>query len=115
MKAAEDDVDKQIAKERTEKFDDILDELEEKKNSQKDMPTDLLKQNVMLFEAQANEQKRSVDKELEDRRKDLLDQRKRQINQKLLIGAENDTELKNEIQKMLIQFNSNAMGKEIIE
>lgn len=112
---AEDDVEREIERERSDRFEDIIAEYEGKVADLKDLPTDLLKARTKMYEDDANQQRRAVDKELEEKKRQLIEERKRQVTQQFLQGAENDAELKNEILEMFKQFQSNAGGQAIVD
>ena len=61
----------------------------------------MMKKRAVLYEADADDQRRAVDRELEEKRKDLMDQRRKEIANKYLSGAENDDAMKQEIQQLL--------------
>ena len=65
------------------------------------LPTVEQKKRTSELEEEAKAQRDKVDSDLVESRKNLIEQRKKEIAQKFLSGAENDDDLRKEIQDLL--------------
>ena len=78
------------------------------------LPTVEQKKRTSELEEEAKAQRDKVDSDLVEQRKNLIEQRKKEIAQKFLSGAENDDDLRKEIQDLLSQHGSGQLGAQIL-
>ena len=78
------------------------------------LPTVEQKKRSSELEEEAQAKLYEVDSGLDEMRKNLIEQRKKENAQKFLSGAENDDDLRKEIQDLFSQHGSGKLGAQIL-
>ena len=79
------------------------------------LPTLEQKAKTTELEQEAKAKRDEVDNNLEKMKKDLIESRKKEIAQKFLSGAENDDDLRAEIENLLSQHGGGVVGNQILQ
>jgi hypothetical protein len=80
-----------------------------------ELPTDMLKHNLNLIEAEADKQRKEVEAELNERKKEFFTERRQEVERSYLVGAQNEAELKQELRKLMRDQDQNPVDSVYLE